>query len=366
MNNLIDKNQWHQWPELDEGDPLADAVINDWLNATPQEKALLMQGMQEGARSIPHAPDSYQSFLFEAEDFLRSAPPLDLAQLPYKYVGPMWMSVSMGPGALLHTYTDPQIAKVLIHTGKLMSQAASKRLSETQYWLLKLLQHNAWQMGGSGFIHCLQVRLIHAKVRASIRKARGGSIDFQPIPQRLMLRTWLDFAVVSPRALERLGLEWTDEEKSVVATLWHIVGLLLGIPTRVMSELAKPGFATEWLNHFNQEMPHPDDQARVLTLSMLEAIGQRMSLVMKLPNNVAIALMHGFARHIHGDALADAIGATDTSLSALIPTYVDANRYHMQKIRQDAAFRQTVIERSTKQMDSICSQIEGTAAYQHI
>jgi hypothetical protein len=97
---------------------------------------------------------------------------------------------------------------------------------------------------------------------------------------------------------------------------------------------------------------------------MLEAFGQRMSVAMNLPQDIAIALMLGFARHIHGDVLEDTLGASDASLCALIPTYVDANRYHMQRLRKDESYRQSFMTQSSMQINSICAQIDGSAAYQ--
>ncbi len=361
MNKVINLNEW---PEFVEGDPLADAVIADWLNATSEEKGWLVQAMKDGVRFIPQAPASYKSFLAHAEECLQGAAFLDQANLPYLYAGPIWLSISLGPGALLHTYTDPAIADTLIQSGKLVGEAASKRLSETQLWLLKLLQADAWTLGGSGYVHTLQVRLIHAKVRAHIKNKGQNLKSRQPLDQRQMVRTWLDFAVVSPRALELLGITWTAQEKSHVAALWQIVGRLLGIPSRIMTELTRNGCAEDWLRSFDLDMPYPDENAKILTQSMLEAIGQRMSEAMRIPKSVAIPLMHGFARHIHGNELSDAIGVSDASLSALIPTYVDANRYHMQRLRQDDSYRKSVITQSSKQIHSICAQIDGSAAYQ--
>jgi hypothetical protein len=359
MNNVIKQNEW---PELNEGDPLADAVIADWINASPEEKKWLVQGIRNGAHSIPQAPVSYHALLCQAETFLQSDSLLDLSPVPYLYAGAIWISISLGPGALLHTYTDPKIANILVQSGKLVHEAASRRLSETQLWLLKILHVDAWKIGGSGYVHTLQVRLMHAKVRASMIK-NNQRISL-PIDQRQMLRTWLDFAVISPRALERLGIEWTAQEQTHVAALWQIVGKLLGIPSRIMTDLAGAGCAENWLKSFDQDASSPDENTRLLTRSMLEALGERMSVVMKLPKDIAISLMHGFARHIHGDALADATGVMDTSLSALIPTYVDANRYHMERLRKDDSYRQFVMTQSSIQVNSICAEIDGSAAYQ--
>lgn len=355
----------HLWPTLEQGDPLADAVIEDWLQAPAQEHSYLKEGMANGVKSIPHAPESYRKFLLSTEAFLDRAPSLDQAGQAYLLAGPLWISVSLGPGALLHTYTDPVIARTLIGTGKLVNEAAARRLSETQLWFLKLLSPDAWRIGGSGYVHTLQVRLIHAKVRASLRRKTGHSSgETIPLDQRQMIRTWLDFSVVSPQALERLGIGWNQDEQSQVAQLWNLVGELLGISSGLLSELSQPGCALTWLNRFNQDVTRPDENARLLAVSMLEALGQRMSIVMKIPKDVAISLMHGFARYIHGEALADAMGASDASLTALIQTYVNANRYHMQQVREDEHYKNVVLEQSRDQVNAICAQIDGSAAYQ--
>ena len=94
MNNIINQNKW---PELNEGDPLADAVIADWLKASPEGKNWLLEGVRNGAHSIPQAPASYHALLTQAEGFLRTTSFLDLAPMPYLYASPMWISVSMGP-----------------------------------------------------------------------------------------------------------------------------------------------------------------------------------------------------------------------------------------------------------------------------
>ncbi len=180
MNHEINLNEW---PELSEGDQLADAAIQDWLKAAPQEKDWLIQGVKQGVQSIPQAPISYRLFLSQAEELLKNSPCLKQASIPYLYVGPLWLSISLGPGALLHTYTGPAIANTLVQTGKLVNEMASKRLSETQLWLLKLLQEGAWEPGGSGYVHTLQVRLIHAKVRASIKKDAPHCSNIQPLDQ---------------------------------------------------------------------------------------------------------------------------------------------------------------------------------------
>lgn len=354
-----------EWPELLEGDPLADAVVADWFEASSEQKGLLLHGIKNGAISIPLAPKSYQALLEQTESDLRAAPSLVQAAQAYMFAGATWLSISTGPGALLHTYTDPQIVNTLVHTGRLSGDSAAKRLSETLLWLLQLFRADAWHIGGSGYVHTLQVRLIHAKVRAHLlRKNDANTNQHIPIDQRQLVRTWLDFSVVSTKALELLGISWTESEKANVAALWQLVGALLGIHPRVMSDLSLPGQAERWLQTFDQNRPSPDEHAKELTQAMLTALGKRMSDLLKLPENVSTSLMHCFARHIHGDDLAHSMGATDVSVASLVPVYIDANRYHMERIRRDLTYKQTWLNKISTQIDTYSEQMNGSVQYQ--
>lgn len=360
---------WHvlesQWPELMEGDPLADCVVEDWSSANPNAQSLLLQGMKWGSKAVSQAPSSYRAFLEQAESVLASAPDLGLATQAYLLTKPIWISMGLGPGALIHTYADPAVAKTLARTGRLLDAAAARRLAETQLWCLQLLRDGAWTVGGSGYVHTLQVRLMHARVRKKIKdNTPAGDLANASMNQLRMVRTWLGFAVVGPQALERLGIEWTEEEKTGVARLWQLVGRLMGIPDKLMESLSQPKGPQEWLTHFDRHADAPIQESLELTRSMLEALGKRMSVLLGLPFEVSHGLMHAFARHIHGDSMSDLMGILPSDVTSLVPVYIDANRYRLQQIRGDERIRQRQLHQSKLEIEAILSSFPGETAYQ--
>lgn len=354
------------WPELQQADPLADSVVEDWTRANETGKALLLHGMKLGSKAMTEAPSSYHAFLEEAETIVTSAPDLSLATQAYLLAKPVWISIGLGPGALIHTYSDPAIAKTLACTGRLLDAATARRLAETQLWNLQILRDGAWMIGGTGYVHTLQVRLLHARVRARLKgHSLLGDLTKVSMSQQRMMRTWLGFAAVGPLALERLGIEWTEEEKTAVSKLWELVGRLLGIPHRLMDALAQPQSHQQWLDYFDHHDKTQSEEASQLTRSMLAALAARMSVVLKLPNQVSIGLMHAFARHIHGDKLANHMGVLPSEVESLVPLYVDANRYRTQQIRRNNQKMQEHLQQSKTEIEAIIANFAGETAYQH-
>lgn len=353
------------WPELLQNDPLADSVVEDSRTASHNDRALLLQGMMLGYKSIPNAPSSYRVFLEETESVLYTVSNLSLATQAYLLARPMWISMALGPGALIHTYSDPAIAKTLAHTGQLLNEAATRRLAENHYWNLQLIREGAWTIGGAGYMHTLQVRLMHARVRLALQgKIPQENLAKESMNQRRMVRTWLDFSTVGPLALTRLGIDWTEEEKHAVCDLWQLVGRLLGIPKRLMSSLAQPGMPEVWLNLLDQGTVVPTEEGLHLTRSMLEALGKRMSVVLKLPPSVSHGLMQAFVRHIHGDSLADAMGVAQSDVASLVPFFVDANRYRIHQIRTSEQIKRKQLEQAKMEIEAIIASFPGRAAYQ--
>jgi hypothetical protein len=353
-------------PWMTEDDPLADAVVQDWLRADQAHRQLLLQGMTSGVRHIPDAPQSYRAFLEHAEKALAGAPDLALATQAYLLATPLWLSIALGPGALVHTYSDPSIARTLVRTGRLLEESVARRLAETQLWNLQLFRPQAWTLGGVGYVHTLQVRLMHAKVRASLadRNHAGQSVN-EIITQRQMVRTWLGFSAVGTAALERLGFEWTVEERANVAQLWTLVGHLLGIPSGCLEDLSQPHGPPSWLSGINPMQFLPSEDGTRLTHAMLSSLGKRMSVLLNLPEPVSTGLMHAFARLIHGDEVADVMGINRTEMMALAPVFVDANRYRLQQLRLDESRKQAALTQTAQDVEAICASLTGPAAYQH-
>lgn len=349
------------------GDPLADAVIDALSHSPTETKSLLHRGMTYGVQSIPNATESIKALLRDAELACTevSEKTLHVASEPYYQMGPMWISISLGPGALVHTYCDPIIAAVLSSTGNLSDTQAARRLMETQLWNLKVLRAGGLKVGGQGYVHTLQVRLLHARIRANlIKRGTAPFNDTMPIDQRQLLRTWLDFTVVSFQALERIGFTFDGLQLSSLYAMWRLIGRLLGIDPSTLSIVTDHKAATVLLNEIDLLTSPPDEKSRALTRAMLDAIGLRLAPVWGMPNDISILFVESLARLFHGDTLADALNIPINWTSSLLSTHSNANRYRILRAAQDPEFKSEIFKHSLNGFDLIESNFSGQTAYQ--
>jgi len=347
-------------------DPLADAVTVDWQQADSATRALLVQGLRHGVGAIAHAPASFKTFLNEAEQAVASA---DLASCHraaeyYLVAGPLWISLSQGPGALVHTYKHPGIAHTLMRTGRLSGDMAARRLLETSLWNLQLLKQDGLTVGGSGYCHTLQVRLMHARVRSGLLTADRTTAASRPIDQREMVHTWLGFSVVALSALQKAGLECAGETLADIFNFWQLVGRLLGIHEQLLAQMQTPAQAQHMLDQMHAGSAKPDANSLALMRALSEALSLRLSPALQLPQEVMLLLIHALVRLFHGDELADRLGVRPNWTHALLPMMFDANRYRQLRAAQDPAFRASVIAQSRQAIGAVEANLQGAAAYQ--
>jgi hypothetical protein len=75
-------------------------------------------------------------------------------------------------GALLHTYMPPEIARVLVRTGRLVTDAAHRAM-ESKVWNTNVNLPGGLIRGRPGYIATVQVRMLHAQIRATnLRRGR--------------------------------------------------------------------------------------------------------------------------------------------------------------------------------------------------
>jgi len=351
------------------GDPLADAVLIDYRNATPAVRALLEKGMRQGSSAISCVPQSFVALLQDSESILALMPSFGLEQAvePYAWIGPLWLSISLGPGSLAHTYADPSISSVLMKTGNLLPQTVSRRLLETQLWNLSVIKPGGLRVGGSGYVHTLQVRLLHAQVRSRLLQrgwcdAHGH--DAVPIDQLQVLRTWLDFSVVPFNALDLIGFSFSDEQRRALFSVWRIVGRLLGIDSEFLSLVSDYKAAQELLCLVDAELPLPDEHSRVLTQAMLEAIGRRLAPMLGMPEDISVLMMFSLCRLFHGEMMARYLGLDTNWTCALLPVMADANRFRCRRMVQERGYRATVTEQSLKTFEAIETSLAELTVYQ--
>ena len=327
-----------------------------------------MRGAKYGVQAVTQAPASFLDLLCDSElaSTSASAAAWSRAAEHYLVVGPKWISLAQSLGALVHTYANPKIAATLMRTGKLSGATASRRLLETQIWNLQLLKPHSLAVGGSGYIHTLQVRLMHARTRAGLLGASHVSTTpSMPIDQREMVHTWLGFSVVSLSALQTAGFSHTEAALDDIFCLWQLVGRLLGLHAELLAQMRTPDLARQMLEHIQTGSTQFGADSVPLTHAMLQALSERFSVTMKLPQDVTLLLLHSLVRAFHGKELAEHLDLSANWTSALLPMLFDANRYRQQRAKQDPAFRATLIARSRQAIGTVEISLHGHTAYQN-
>lgn len=144
-------------------------------------------------------------------------------------------------------------------TGRLGANPAT-RISETGAFIAAILQPGGLDDGALGHATTLRVRLLHASIRAWLKRMPDFARDFvgEPIDQTMLAMTLSLFSYLNLRSFARLGARFTDGESEALQHLWRYVGWLLGIEDEMLTRslrqerelwsalVAHQAFADDW------------------------------------------------------------------------------------------------------------------------
>ena len=310
-------------------DPLADAVVAEIAALGSVARAALHTGLAAGLAAVPGAPPAVVALLHDAETLPDWVEPerLRRGMLARLMPGEFWINASLGPGSLVHTYSSPAIARVLVGTGELVHMA-DRRLIETAVWNIETALPGGLLRGAAGYTATLQVRLMHARVRAGLWR-RGHDTDTwgAPINQVELLRTWFDFTYVPIRALGNFGIHFTSSEIGDLYHLWHYIAHLLGVAPALYRQIVDQASAAAWLDLINSTSAPADANSKLLVDALLTSYGsQLVAPTLRIKPAQGIAVAHAFARHLHGDTIADTLDIRRVPVRHLFPLIIAATR----------------------------------------
>lgn len=280
-----------------DADPISDSVISEQMSSEKGSRSDIRTGVKEGLASLNDPAPSLKAFLEDSEqlpDWVNQDTLVKGAE-NYLTVNALWQSVSLGPGSLTHTYCSPTIAKVLTQTTNITDMAV-RRILETALWKQYVLVPNGLTVGNQGYIHTLEVRLLHSRVRMGLLKKGWDTQALgQPINQLDMMRTWLDFTYIPFMALEKFGITYSDEELNDVYHLWQLIAKLLGIPEKYFRLVQDKASAQKMLAMLDLVSNEPNEDSKLLTEKMLLALGHILSPFIGLPPKSPLILCIAFA-----------------------------------------------------------------------
>jgi hypothetical protein len=353
---------------LQVGDPLADAVVVELDELGRPARAALQKGLTEGRASVPDAPPAVGALLAHAETVPGWVAPelLDEGDLTSLAVPPHWRGLAFAGGSLAHTYRSPSIARLLVGTGRLTA-TAPRRLAETGLWNASVVLPGGLRHGAPGYVQTVQVRLLHARVRASAT-AHGWDTERWgvPINQADVARTWLDFTVVPFTFLEGIGYRLTGQEQSRLYRYWWYVGHLLGLDEEFFLGTESHEQAGELLDLLDSTSAAPDENSRALVGALFDAATTNLAALPQSPMDAAgwRDLLNALAGRYHGEAAAG-LGIAESPVTPVLPLLAageaKARRYQLQV---PGAVQESVEDGVRAFRGLVAALDDGRAAYQ--
>lgn len=218
---------------LDEEDLEGAAALAELDELGADGLVLLERGLAGGSAALADAPDGVRS-LFEAIE----SPPFAVDQELIEHGARAIVRHGFGYAAatrqsLFWGYSNGAAVKPLAWTGEMRTAEASLgRLVETGQWLQAVIRPGAVRPHDEGWQATIRVRLLHARVRAGLR--RSGRWDQaawgSPLNAADSAFTLLEFSWMPLRLMRRLGFTYSEREVAGVYALWRWVGHLIGVP----------------------------------------------------------------------------------------------------------------------------------------
>ncbi|NGO07055.1 DUF2236 domain-containing protein [Streptomyces sp. HC44] len=271
----------HVVPLLTAGDPLADAVIAELNLYGPRARRALDAGLRRGLPSLGQRPPAAVGALLRQLETTPSwvdPPMLHRGDVVSLSVPPMWFGLCSITGALAHIYASPATARLLAETGRpAADMAAARRLAETGVWARQTIRPGGLLRGRPGYLATVELRLAHARMRATGLTDWDGGVRGLPIGQLDMARTWLGFTLFAFQALAAVGIDITPEEERSLYQYWSYVAHLLGLDENLHKDVVDHAGARRLHDLLAATTAAPDENSTALTAAMVDAQARAMA-----------------------------------------------------------------------------------------
>ncbi|MEU0492815.1 oxygenase MpaB family protein [Nocardiopsis sp. NPDC006139] len=323
---------------LTTGDPLADAVADEIAAGGRRVRVALQEGITRGLASLADPPPAVAALLADTE-----TPPdgaddalLDRASLSAFDAPQAARIIALTAGSLVRTYESPSIAEVLKLSGRLLD-AVPRRLEDTGRWYLTALLPGSLRPGEAGYTATLQVRVLHAHMRAMARRRGYDEAALGvPINQVDLVRTWMDFTLTSHNALDAMGYHSSAADRADQYRYWHHVAHLLGIDPRLLDGVRDQASAREADDLLQAVTGPPGPDSAALAEATLRSTAATLHEVASIPGAVGLPALYALARRFHGDARADALGLPRAAVAgAVLDAAAALNRVRGRRLLRD-------------------------------
>ncbi len=312
----------------DMGDPLADDVVAMIASMPPRVgRSMFETAVERGIDAVDDPPPELVAFFAQVDDqpYWLDYDKLDLAARVSMRTGIVGIGLALPGLALTGGYLASKADKPLVGTGDLY-RMAPRRLNETANWYIDVTSPGGLQRFARGFTGTLRVRLMHAQVRAAMRRRDDWDYDNwdMPINQVQLAGTLMLFSLANLAGCQAMGMRFSDRERDAVYHFWRYVGLLMGLHPELVPTCEADTWRLFWLEADTEFLPD-DDSAR-----LARALHDRRDDGWQ--TEAARAYLSAYSRLVLGRTNADLLGLADNKpLQAAFLVTALANRvfdYH--------------------------------------
>ena len=293
------------------GDALADALVARMMSMPRVEaQAMVERALDHGIGAVIDAPAELVA-LFREVDRVPSWVDWDriaLGARTYQRTGPAG-SLVLSAVSLMNGYHSSAAIKPLLFTGRL-DVMARRRLAETGRFIAETIQEDGLRRHSHGFKTTIKVRIVHATVRAMLKRSPGWNSDAWglPISQTDLLATNLSFSIALVEGVRHIGLRFSKEEVDALLHLWRYSGTLSGCDVGMLPCTEEDAMRLAELMDLMQ--PGPDEGSVLLANALRGAIiEERKDGSLPEPvRNFLLRYHDGITRDVIGDEKSDRLG----------------------------------------------------------
>src|SRR5690606_9344008 len=137
-------------------------------------------------------------------------------------------------------------------------------------WVALATAPEQMEVGASGWVESLRIRLVHAMVRHHLIERQGWDVEAWGVP---INQTYSQFTITAGfcalplRVAKDLGLRYSPAELEAITHLWRWIGWTMGVEDELLPKsYADAQRIYKIATEFRME---PDDSGKVLTKALL-------------------------------------------------------------------------------------------------
>ncbi len=290
------------------GDPLADAAVNSLTEFNKaQSHRFIEAGMEGDEDGLRDAPDALRAFF----DAVASPPPhlvfdpdkaIAGARAFYKFSDMFFVGLVLD--AVITGFTTG-VSKSFFTTGRTTGNL--RRVKQNTRHLVEITLPGGLDRHGDGWKLTVRIRLIHAQVRRLLLNSNDWDVAADGIPLHAghMVLAATGFSAVNLRAVQKLGIKLSREERVSFMYIWRYVTWLLGVPEKILFRGEEDAVHLKEVGYLCE--PRPEIESITLAHGNIGVIPELVGIDDPAKAKKMVDGLFRASRALIGDELADAL-----------------------------------------------------------